>query len=138
MPKVKIKSEFKIIKWDESTIEQLTKNSKVSSAVVEYALQGELTGEAKVNYQMFYEHADAENHLKSKASYFGFLVISGSIQDKRGTFVLRDEGIFENGVAMSSLKIIPGSGTDDFTKIAGEGSYKASHTGSALELDLTL
>ncbi|MEM9243110.1 MAG: DUF3224 domain-containing protein [Pseudomonadota bacterium] len=73
-----------------------------------------------------------------RAQYLGLLVISAELQDKKGSFILRDEGVFENGIATSSLKIMPGSGTNDFTGIAGEGIYKASHTNSILELNITL
>jgi len=135
---MKFKSKFNIAKWEESTIEQLTLDSKVSNAVVEYDLEGDFTGKAKVNYQMFYDHVDSENHLKSNAQYIGLLVVEGEFQNKKGTFVLRDEGTFENGIARSSLKVIPGSGTDDFTKIVGKGGYEASHTDSTFELDFTL
>ena len=135
---VEVKSEFKIIKWDESTIEQLSSTSKISNAIVEYALEGEISGKATVNYQMFYEYADIQNNLKSKAGYLGLLVISGSIRDKHGVFALRDEGTFENGVAASSLTILPNSGTDDFKLITGTGSYKASHTDSVLKLNISL
>lgn len=134
---MKVKSKLKVLKWDESTIEQLNQDSKVSIAVVEYNLEGELAGKAKVNYQMFYSYADSNNHLKSSAQYLGLLIVTGELQDKRGTFVLRDEGTFENGIAKSSLKIVPGSGTGDFNRIIGEGSYEASHTDSTFELDIT-
>ena len=135
---MKVKSKFKILKWDESTIEQLTRDSKVSNAIVEYELEGDLTGKAKVNYQMFYDHADSKNHLKSNAQYLGLLVVTGEFQGKKGTFVLRDEGTFKNGIAKSSLKILPGSGTDDFARIIAEGGYEASHTDSTFELNITL
>lgn len=133
-----VKSKFNITQWDESTIEQLNQDSKVSNAVVEYNLVGDLTGKAKVNYQMFYDHVDTNNHLKSNAQYLGLLIVEGEIQGNKGTFVLRDEGTFENGIAKSSLTVLPGSGTDDFIGIAGDGGYEASHTDSTFELNITL
>ena len=135
---MQIQSKLEIIQWDESPIHTFVQQRKISTAKVEYALTGDITGNAKVHYQMFYHEANDENHPKSRAQYIGLLVIYGDIQGKTGCFILKDEGTIENAMARSSLIIIPNSGLNDFVDIQGSGTYTVSHTDAYLDLTISL
>jgi len=66
------------------------------------------------------------------------MFVEGAIGEKTGSFVLKDEGVFESGTATSSVTIIEGSGAEGFEGISGDGFYRASHTESLFELNISL
>ena len=65
------------------------------------------------------------------------VVISGRLRND-GSFAMLDEGRFENGAAISQLKIIAGSGQGALKNIAGQGNYHAAKEGFFLDLDYSV
>jgi len=135
---MKAKGTYSVKKWDENTYEPISPEMKMTRASVEYTLSGEIEGIASVEYLMFYRHFDAKDQHKSSASYTGLIRFNGVVAGKQGSFVMKDNGTFEGGSAVSALGICAGSGTGSLAGITGTAGYRASHEGSLFELHYKL
>ena len=135
---MKAKGIYTVKKWNETTYDQISPLMKMTRASVEYAFSGEIVGSASVEYLMFYSHFDEKDQHGSSASYAGLIRFSGTLAGRQGSFVMKDEGTFEGGLAASALQICEGSGTGSLAGIAGTGMYRADKTGFQCEIDYTL
>jgi hypothetical protein len=87
---------------------------------------------------MFYRHFDLKDQHNSSASYAGLIRFSGVVAGKQGSFVMKDDGTFEGGSAVSALRICEGSGTGTLAGITGTALYRAGQEGLHFELDYKL
>ncbi len=62
---MKAKGTYTVKKWEESSYQQMTPESKMTKASVEYSLSGEIEGKASVEYLMFYSHFDPKDQHKA-------------------------------------------------------------------------
>jgi len=131
------KCTFSVASWEEKPYQQLPGNRKLTEATVAFDLKGGIEGKAAVKYLMAYTQVDEKDPHKSIAAYVGLMRIEGSVDGKKGSFVLEDRGVFK-GMAQSELRIVAGSGTDDLSGISGDGKYGATQQGATLELHYTL
>lgn len=115
-----ITSTFEIKSWKENPFHELEGAPKLVRASVSKAYYGEIEGEGTLEYLMLY-NADGS------ANYFGYERIVGKIGARAGSFVLEDKGVFESGMAKSSLRVMPNSGTGELRGLKGEGSYATGH-----------
>ena len=125
-------------KWVETTYEQVTPRTKITRASVEYQYTGQVQGEGSVEYLMFYSSYDEHNPHKATAEYLGLIMFRGTVDGKSGAFVLEDRGAFEAVTARSSLRILPGSGTDQLAGIRGSGISVATPKSCHIELEYHL
>jgi hypothetical protein len=132
------KGSFAVAKWEENPYDQISSDMKMTKASVEYSMSGEIIGKGLVEYLMFYKYFDPNDQHKSSAVYTGLMRFVGSVHGKEGSFVMRDEGSFENGTAKSSLRIIEGSGLGNLKGIMGTGQYHAGKDAIQFELEYTL
>jgi hypothetical protein len=129
------KGSYSVKKWEEATYQQMTPETKMTKASVEYGFSGEIEGKGLVEYLMFYAHVDPKDQHNSSASYVGLIYFEGTVLGKSGSFVLEDNGTFEAGEARSSLRIAKGSGTGQLIGIYGTGRYLANREGCHIELE---
>ena len=115
---------FQIKSWDENTYHGSDGGLKLSRAEVTQAYHGALEGEASLQYLMV-------SRPDGTAGFTGVERFSGSIDGKRGGFVMVHSGTFEAGTASSKWCIVSGSGTDGLEGIEGSGSFSAGHGGTA-------
>lgn len=113
-------STFEIKSWKENPLNELEGAPKLVRASVSKAYHGEIEGEGTLEYLMLY-NADGS------ANYFGYERVVGKIGNRSGSFVLEDKGVFEGGMAKSSLRVMPNSGTGELRGLKGEGSYATGH-----------
>lgn len=135
---MKAKGTYAVKKWEENPYEQISSETKMTKASVEYLVSGEINGSAFVEYLMFYKYFDADDQHKSSAVYTGLIRFTGNVQGKEGSFVIEDHGTFENGSAGSTLRIIEDSGSGELKGIQGTGRYSATKDGAQIELDYKL
>jgi hypothetical protein len=76
----------------------------------------------------------ANNHRRNDES----IRFNGVVAGRKGSFVMKDDGTFEAGSAVSALRICEGSGTGSLAGITGTAGYRASHEGYLFELDYKL
>jgi hypothetical protein len=58
-------------------------------------------------------------NIKGSAAYVAIERVTGTVNGKRGSFVLHHTGVMANGAQSLAIVIAPDSGTDDLTGIAG-------------------
>ncbi len=129
---------LKHTKWKETTLTEISAKQKISKVTAEFKFTGDLRGWAMVEYLMYYRRISPKNPHRNVADYVGLFRFHGTLEGKRGTFVMMDKGVFENGRAHSDLKILSGSGTGSLTSISGSGSYVATKQLTSLELNYVL
>ena len=122
-----MKCEMKVTKWDETP---LSEDKKWSRADVEFSVEGDFTGIAKAQYVM--------THREDGATYVGMMRFEGKSNDLTGTFIVKDEGLFQAGGCESTLEVLAGSGTEGFESIEGAGTYQATETSCQFELKTNL
>ena len=111
---------FEIKSWNENPFNELEGAPKLVRASVLKSYHGDIEGEGTLEYLMIYN----ENGF---ATYVGFERVVGKIGARSGSFVLEDKGVFEGGIAKSSLKVMPDSGTGELRGLRGEGNYATGH-----------
>jgi Protein of unknown function (DUF3224) len=135
---MKAKGTFTVKKWEEKDAEIISPEMKTTKAVVEYAFEGDAQGVASIDYLMFYKYFDPNDPHKASAIFVGLLQFSGKLLGKTGSFFVRENGVFENGLASSTYEIIAGSGLGELKQISGTGHYLADQDGSHFEFDYNL
>jgi len=65
-------------------------------------------------------------------------MFNGKLLGKEGSFVMEENGVFENGAVSSTFRIINGSGLGELKQISGIGHYLANQDGSRFEFDYNL
>jgi uncharacterized protein DUF3224 len=57
---------------------------------------------------------------ESSGAYVALERVSGALHGRRGSFVLQHSGTMTKGVASMTVTVVPGSGTDELTGLAGK------------------
>ncbi len=121
---------FEVTGWDEKPVAEVAGAPKVTHAVITSAYAGDVEGQGTTEWLMFYP-------TEATATYTGFERVVGRLGGRSGSFVLRAEGTYENGVAATIWSVMPGSGTEELAGLRGDGRVVARHgeTKIAYELD---
>ena len=125
-------------KWDEKPYEQVSPRTKLTRTSAEFQYAGQLQGDGSVEYLMFYSSYDEHDPHKATAEHVGLIRFKGDLNGKAGSFVFEERGAFEAATAKSSLRILPGSGTDQLSGISGRGTSIATPKSCSIELDYQL
>ena len=115
---------FQITSWDENTYNTFIGGGKQTHAKITQQYDGEVTGDANVNYLMTYLN-------DTQAFFVGFEVINIAIGPLTGTITLQHTGEYHNHVASSNFTLVVGAGTGDFKSTTGEGFFKTADNGQA-------
>jgi hypothetical protein len=62
----------------------------------------------------------AHTAVKQSAGYVAFEQVTGTVQGKRGSFILQHMGMMNKGSAGQSILVVPDSGTEELTGIRGK------------------
>ena len=76
--------------------------------------------------------------VKGSASYVALEVVSASLEDKVGTFVLQHNGIVDRGQASLTVQVVPDSGTGELEGIKGTFDIKVEDGVHAYEFTYAL
>ena len=90
--------------WDERPYDEISRESRLSRAVVTNQYCGDIDGHARLEYLMFYSNANT-------IRFVGLERIVGHIGSKSGGFVLQHVGVFQESRSESVLSVLPHSGT---------------------------
>lgn len=123
---------FDVTSMTEDPYEELDGGIKLTHASGAQTFRGAIDGDGLVHWLMLYR-AD------KTATFVGLQRITGTVDGRRGSFVLAAEGEHGAGSSRITWKVVAGSGTDDLTGIAGTGSMDApGGAKGTYELDYTL
>jgi Protein of unknown function (DUF3224) len=59
------------------------------------------------------------------ATFVGIERVTGSIAERRGSFLLQDAGTLEGNLVKGDWFVIPGSGTGELAGLRGDGGFEA-------------
>lgn len=105
--------------WDEKPYHEAPPQ-KSTTAIVDIVFDGDLAGTGLSRALM--QYPDAET-----CHYAGYILVTGTLGGKAGTFILYELGLWSAGVARSTWQIVENSGTGALKGITGTGSYSATH-----------
>ena len=135
---MKLSGSCKPVKWDETTLVEISADVKTTRASVTYEFMGGIEGRADAEMLMYYPHVDTADPHKSTARYVALLQFTVTLGGKAGSFVAEEAGRFEGGVAASTLTIMDGSGTAGLVGIRGGGRFHATKDAAMCELEYEL
>lgn len=133
-----VNSLFSLSSWKEENLSGFLPQQPLAKASVCYEGTQEIEGKFQGEYLLQYSYYNqADPHL-SEATYVGYLLFVGSVQGKKGTFIVEEKGIFSKGLPQSQLRIKAGSGTEQLMGITGAGKYSLENNGLFFVLDYLL
>jgi hypothetical protein len=123
----RVEAEFEIASWDETPLDEGVGVAKLTEALVAKKYAGRIEATSTTKWLMAYAP-------DTTATFVGIERIKGTVDGKRGSLVLLHDGVFEDGAATATLRIV--SGTDELEGTTGEGTFRADPAGSVtLELN---
>lgn len=125
----KASASYTVKSWDETAIHEQEDGGKLTRASVTGEYTGAIEGTAVTESVMTYR-ADGT------AEFVGMERVTGRLNGRVGSFVLRSVGSYDGKVARSRMQIVAGSGTGELTGIEGDGRFAAEHgPAGGLELE---
>lgn len=107
--------------WDETpAFDASPPVPRLASAVVRFEYEGDLTATSTCRYVLRYDDAMA-------GTFVGLEEVTGTLDRRRGSFVLRHEGTFGVDGVAASWTVVPASGTDELAALIGTGGFRAPH-----------
>ncbi len=106
-------------KWDEKPYHEAPPQ-KSTTAIVDVVFDGDLAATGLSRALM--QYPDAET-----CHYSGYVLVTGTLGGKSGTFIIYELGTWSGGVARSTWQIVDKSGTGALAGLTGTGSYSATH-----------
>jgi len=76
--------------------------------------------------------------VQGSAGYVALEQVSGTLQGRRGSFVLQHSGSMNRGVPSLSLSVVPDSGTDALLGLAGRMAIRIEDGQHFYDFDFTL
>lgn len=117
---ITVNCSFKITGWDETEIHHIEDERKFVQASITKSYQGDLEGEAQLEYLMIYTS-------DTSAQVLGFERIIGRIMDRSGSFILQHLGEYDRDQVKIGLSVVKGSGTGELAGLEGSGLFEAGH-----------
>jgi len=117
---VTLTTKMRIASWDESPVEEFGDGSKLTRAQVRLAgtEEGLTSGSAGM---LAYYRPDGTS------SYVTVLRLTGVLDGRAGSFVLRGEGTYDGTAASGRMTVVPGSGTGGLAGISGACESVSTH-----------
>jgi len=97
---------------------QTPKDAPVGRSAVDKAFQGDLKGTSQA------EMLSAFSPIKGSAGYVAIERVTGTLQGRRGTFLLQHSGTMTRGTQQLSITVVPDSGTEQLTGLTGSMTIK--------------
>lgn len=80
----------------------------------------------------------AGTSVKGSAGYVALEKVSGTLNGRRGTFVLQHSGTMTRGEAQLSITVVPDSGTEQLTGLTGRMTISIADGRHSYEFEYTL
>ena len=76
--------------------------------------------------------------VQGSGAYVAFELVTGSLNGKRGSFILQHKGTMRNGIYVMHVTVVPDSGTDELAGIAGAMTIVIEGGKHSYEFEYTL
>ena len=124
-----IRSDFKIISWEQSPYDEPEKGPKLSRVDVKKVFQGEVEAESTAVLLM----CQAED---GSAGYVATERVVGRVGDRSGSFVLQHGGGLAGGQPSDVFGyVVPGSGTGELEGLRGKCTWSHDANGATFTLE---
>src|SRR5262249_48093078 len=104
--------------FEVKTTAQTPKEAPVSRPAMDNTVQGDLKGTSQG------EMLGVFTPVKGSAGYVAIERVSGTLQGRRGTFLLQHSGTMTRGAQQLSITVVPDSGTDQLPGLTGSMTIK--------------
>lgn len=117
---VTLTTKMRIASWDETPVEEFDDGSKLTRALVRLSdgADGLTSGSAGM---LAYYRPDGTS------SFVTVMRLTGILDGRAGSFVLRGEGAFDGTTASGRMTIVAGSGTGGLARISGTCASVSTH-----------
>lgn len=115
--------------WDESVVSGTEGQPRYAHAHAVMTYSGLIEGESSVDYLLYYTGPGYDG-AGNRAP--GFERIEGSVDGRKGSFVIRHEVGFDNKGINGTFTVVDGSGTDELTGLRGTGTTAGATGESAM------
>ncbi|MFC4534162.1 DUF3224 domain-containing protein [Sphaerisporangium dianthi] len=123
------KGTYQITGWDEKPYSEEKGHSTLAKARVTNTFEGDIKGEGVAEYLLVYPQGEGD------ASFVGLQEVNGTVNGRKGSFVLDIKGTFANGQAKGDWTVVDDSGKGELEGLKGKGGF-VSTSGGAVELHL--
>jgi hypothetical protein len=106
--------------WDEQPFSEVEGGPKLARADIAIAYTGAIDGEGTLSYLMTY-HSDED--VRS----VGLERVSGRLDGRSGSFVVQHDCVLEDGAAIDTITVVPGSATGELAGLRGAGRFVWEH-----------
>jgi hypothetical protein len=113
-------TKMRIASWDESPVEEFGDGSKLTRALVQLS-DGKDALESGSSAMLAYYRPDGTS------SYVTVLRVTGILDGRAGSFVLRGEGDYDGTTASGRMTVVPGSGSGGLSGISGTCESVSTH-----------
>lgn len=120
--------------WDENIVNGEEGGPRVAHAHASFEYSGLIEGTSEADSLLFYV---GEGYDGGGTTSPGFERIEGSVDGRKGSFVIRHEFAFtasgDTHQVTSTFTVVPGSGTGELSRLSGRGTI----SGSSATMDYT-
>jgi hypothetical protein len=99
---------------------------------IDKTFRGDLVGRSQG------EMLSAMTNIEGSAGYVAIEKVSGTLQGRRGSFVLQHFGIMNRGESRLILEVVPDSGTGELAKISGRMALRIENGQHFYDFDYIL
>jgi flagellar basal body rod protein FlgG len=112
--------------------EDKTGDAIVGRMTIDKQFQGDIKGTSKGLMVM------TSTAVQGSAGYVALEKVNGSINDRKGTFYLQHHGIMNRGEGKLLVVVVPDSGTDELTGLAGSLAIKIENGKHYYDFEYTI
>jgi hypothetical protein len=110
---------FTMKNWDEAIVDGPEDGPRFAHAHVTFEYTGIVAGTSVCDYLLYYASEGYEGEGQTAP---GFERITGSVDGREGSFVLRHEVGYGGRGVEGTFTVVPGSGTGELTGLTGTGT----------------
>jgi hypothetical protein len=108
------------------------KDSTLGRMSIDKQFHGDLDGTSKG------EMLTGMTSVKGSAGYVAMEKVTGTLQGRRGTFILQHSGTMDRGTPQLSVTVVPDSGTDELVGLTGKLTIKIADGKHSYEFEYAL
>ena len=117
---VMLTTKMRIASWDESPVEEFGDGSKLTRAQVRLSDGEEGLASGSVGMLAYYRP-------DGTSSFVTVMRLTGILDGRAGSFVLRGEGAFDGTTASGRMTVVTSSGTGELARISGTCESVSTH-----------
>ncbi|MFF3863409.1 DUF3224 domain-containing protein [Streptomyces sp. NPDC002209] len=122
---------FTFADWQEQPVGPADSTPRLARSTVVNSFTGGIeAGATHAGYTFTYTGADC-------GSYTGMELLSGTVDGRRGTFVMEQRGTFDASGTRCTFEVVPGSATGELAGLAGSGSFTYRHGDTSVPYEFT-